>query len=250
MDDDAFRNDPAFKHLFSHRQMIELVIRRHFPEWHGTIDYSTLERRPTELIDDKKLLKRYSDTIWHARTTDGTTDLLLLLEFQGKPERHMVLRTTAYNALAVQELIKDDEKLRRGERQLAVASLVLHHGDRKWKAPTHLDELFRGTALYTHRVADRLPSDDSPRKLLDLPQLVLDIAALKKPADVARWVAELGRLVADCDNEDFNRFMARGVRAVLRSKKVDHYGLEEAETMEAVEKWYGSGFDEVRAGSA
>ena len=105
---------------------------------------------------------------------------------------------------------------------------------------------FGAPPFIPHRVAHRLPPDTPPRKLLDLPQLVLEIAGLKKPADVARWLAELRRLVADCDNEDFNRFMARGVRAVLRSKKVDHYLLEEATTMGKVEKWYGSGFDEVR----
>ena len=32
--------------------MIELLIRRHVPEWHGEIAYSSLERLPTELIDD------------------------------------------------------------------------------------------------------------------------------------------------------------------------------------------------------
>ena len=60
---------------------------------------------------------------------------MLLLELQRRPERHMVLRTTTYNILAVQELIEHDKELRRGERQLAVESLVLHHGDRQWNAP-------------------------------------------------------------------------------------------------------------------
>ena len=44
----------------------------------------------------------------------------------------MVLRTTAYTVLAVQELIEHDRELGRGGRQLAVESLVLHHGDRRW----------------------------------------------------------------------------------------------------------------------
>ncbi len=66
---------------------------------------------------------------------DGTTDLVLLLELQGRPERHIVLRTTTYNVRAVQELIEDDKELASGERQLAVESLVLHHCDRAWNAP-------------------------------------------------------------------------------------------------------------------
>ena len=81
--------------------MIELLIRRQVPAWDGKIEYSTLERLPTELIDER-LRWRYPDMMWRAGTIDGTTDLVLLLELQGRPERHMVLRTTTYNILAVQ----------------------------------------------------------------------------------------------------------------------------------------------------
>ena len=37
-------DDAALKKLFSHPRMIELLIRRHVPQWDGKIDYSTLER--------------------------------------------------------------------------------------------------------------------------------------------------------------------------------------------------------------
>ncbi len=103
-------DDAALKKLFSHPLMIELLIRRHVPEWQGEIEYSSLERLPSELIDER-LRRRYPDMIWRARTIDGTTDLVLLLELQGRPERHMVLRTTTYNVLAVQELIEHDKEL-------------------------------------------------------------------------------------------------------------------------------------------
>ena len=46
-------DDAAFKKLFSHPRMIELLIRRHVRLWHGRIDYSTLERLPAELIDEQ-----------------------------------------------------------------------------------------------------------------------------------------------------------------------------------------------------
>ena len=155
--------------------MIELLIRRHVPEWHGEIEYSSLERLPTELIDER-LRRRYPDMIWRARTIDGTTDLVLLLELQGRPERHMVLRTTTYNVLAVQELIEHDKELARGERQLAVESLVLHHGDREWNAPTRLRDLFRDSAPDTYQVVGHLPPDAPPPGPLDLPQMMLGLA--------------------------------------------------------------------------
>ena len=147
--------------------MIELLIRRHVPEWHGEIEYSSLERLPSELIDER-LRRRYPDMIWRARTIDGTTDLVLLLELQGRPERHMVLRTTTYNVLAVQELIEHDKELASGERQLAVESLVLH------------------------------------------------------------------------------QFMARGVKAMLRSKGFDTDQLKEAMTMGTVDTEFRRGWDAVR----
>lgn len=238
-------DDAAFKKLFSHPRMIELLIRRHVPEWDGKIAYSTLERLPAELIDER-LRRRYPDMMWRARTIDGTTDLVLLLKLQGRPERHMVLRTTAYSVLAVQELIEHDKQLRRGERQLAVESLVLHHGDRKWNAPTRLRDLFRDSALDTHRVVERLPPDTPLRSLLDLPQMILGLAGARSPADVRGRVPALRRLVEGCGDGEFDRFMAGGVRAMLRSKGLDSYLLEEATTMGTVEKWYGHGWDEVR----
>ena len=77
-------DDAAFKKLFSDPRMIRLLIRKHVPEWADRIDYRTLQPLPTELIDEQ-LRRRYADMTWRVRTTDGTTDLLLLLEFQLRP---------------------------------------------------------------------------------------------------------------------------------------------------------------------
>ena len=119
----------------------------------------------------------------------------------------MVLRTTTYNILAVQELIEHDRELGRGERQLAVESLVLHHGDRQWNAPTRLRDLFRDSAPDTCRVVERLPPDAPPPGPLDLPQMLLGL---------------------------------------LRSKWFDTDQLKEAMTMGAVETEFRRGWDDVR----
>ncbi|MCY3942442.1 MAG: Rpn family recombination-promoting nuclease/putative transposase, partial [Gemmatimonadetes bacterium] len=92
-------DDAAFKKLFSDPRMIGFLIHRHLPEWADRVDYATLRPLPTELIDEQ-LRRRYPDTTWRVRTTDGATELLLLLEFQSRPERHMALRTTVYSCLA------------------------------------------------------------------------------------------------------------------------------------------------------
>ena len=238
-------DDAALKKLFSHPRLIELLIRRHVPEWDEEIAYSTLERLPTELIDER-LRRRYPDMMWRARTIDRTTDLVLLLELQGRPERHMVLRTTTYNILAVQELIEHDKGLGRGERQLAVASLVLHHGDRPWNAPTRLRDLFRDSAPDTYRVVEPLPPDAPPPGPLDLPQMMLGLAGVAAETDMIEQVPTLRRVVEGCGDEDFDQFMARGVKAMLRSKGFDTDQLKEAMTMATVETEFRRGWDHVR----
>ena len=238
-------DDAAFKKLFSHPRLIELLIRRHVPEWDEEIEYATLERWPTELIDER-LRRRYPDMMWRARTIDGTTDMILLLEIQGRPERHMVLRTTSYNVLAVQALIEHDKELGRGERQLAVESLVLHHGDRQWNAPTRLRELFRDSAPDTYRVVEPLPPDAPPPGPLDLPQMILGLAGVGAETDMMEHVPTLRRVVEGCGDEDFDRFMARGVKAMLRSKGFDTDQLKEAMTMATVETEFRRGWDAVR----
>ena len=225
--------------------MIELLIRRHVPEWQGEIEYSSLERLPTELIDER-LRRRYPDMIWRARTIDGTTDLVLLLELQGRPERHMVLRTTTYNVLAVLELIEHDKELASGERQLAVASLVLHHGDREWNAPTRLRDLFRDSAPDTHRVVARLPPDAPPPGPLDLPQMMLGLAGVAAGADMKDQLPVLRSVVEGLGDEGFDQFMARGVKAMLRSKGFDTDQLKEAMTMATVDTEFRRGWDAVR----
>ncbi len=105
----------------------------------------------------------------------------------------MVLRTTTYNVLAVQELIEHDKELARGERQLAVEPLVLHHGDREWNAPTRLRDLFRNSAPDTYRVVGHLPPDAPPPGPLDLPQMMLGLAGVAAETDISFGTAGTDR---------------------------------------------------------
>ena len=193
-------DDAAFKKLFSTPRMIELLIRRHVPEWADRVDYRTLQPLPTELIDDQ-LRRRYPDTSWRVRTKDGTTDLVLLLEFQGRPERHMALRTTIYCCLAVQSLILHDKEVRRGERQLAVVALVLHHGGRRWNAATQLSDLFRDSAPDAYRVVGLMPSEAQSTDPEDLPQAVLALSGVKTAAQMRAVLTILGPLVEACEEK-------------------------------------------------
>ncbi len=225
--------------------MVEFLIRSQVPEWADRIDYSSLQRLSGEFVDDK-LRHRYADRVWRGRSLDAGTVYMLVLEFQGRPEQQMALRTTVYCGLAVQELLRHDRDLASGNRNLAVASLVLHHGDRKWNAPTRLRDLFHDSAPDTYQVVSRRPPDAPPPTPLDLPQMLLGLAALSRAQDMRAELRVLLRVVRDCEDEDFDRFLTGTVKALLRSKGMSSEELEEATTMQTVVTAFERSLDEIR----
>ena len=158
----------------------------------------------------------------------------------------MALRTTIYCCLAVQSLVLHDKELGRGERQLAVVALVLHHGDRRWNAATRLSDLFQNSAPDAYRVVGLMPSEAQPTDPQDLPQAVLALSGVKTAVQMRPVLTILGPLVEACEDEDFDRFMARSVKAMLRSKGISTQQLEEAMTMGTVVTEFQRGWDEVR----
>ncbi|MDE2875814.1 MAG: Rpn family recombination-promoting nuclease/putative transposase [Gemmatimonadota bacterium] len=238
-------DDAAFKKIFFDPRMMRFLIRRHVPEWADRVDYRTLQPLPTELIDEQ-LRRRYPDMTWRVRTRNGSTDLILLVEFQSPPERRMALRTTIYGCLAAQSLLQHDKELAHGDRELAVVALVLHHGDRRWNAATRLSDLFRDSAPDVYRAIGRMPPNAQPTGPEDLPQVVLGLSGVTKAEQMRAALTVLLPLVEVCEDEDFDRFMARSVKAMLLSKGFSSQQLEEAMTMSTVVTEFQRSWDEVR----
>ena len=158
----------------------------------------------------------------------------------------MALRTTVYTGLAVQELLRDEKDLGRGDRDLAVACLVLHHGDRPWNAPTRLRDLFRDSAPDTYRVVTPRPPEAPSPTPLDLPQMVLAMVGLSTAPRMRDELAAVRQVVDQCEDEDFDRFLTRAVTAMLRSKGMSSEQLEEAMTMGTVATAFQRSLDEIR----
>ena len=97
----------------------------------------------------------------------------------------------------------------------------------QWNAPTRLRDLFRDSAPDTYRVVERLPPGAPPPEPLDLPQMMLGLAGVASAADMWEQLPVLRRVVESCADEDFDRFMAQGVRAMLRSKGFDSDQLDD-----------------------
>ena len=65
-------------------------------------------------------------------------------------------------------------------------------------------------------------------------------------AQLRATLPDVRRLVEACEDEDFDRFMARSVTATLRSKGFSNRQLEEAMTMDTVVTEFQRSLDEIR----
>ena len=238
--DDAF-----LKRTFAHARPVELLIRRHLPRWVDKVDFATLEALPTELIGEE-LGRRYTDTAWRASSLDGSKDYVFILEFQGRPERAMVLRTNIYGSLAAQRLFEQDREFGQGGRGLAVACIVLYHDDRPWNAPKSLRDLFEDVAPDTYHLVERRTPDAPPPTVLDLPQVALGLAGTSAVRRMRVELPVLLRLVKACGDEDFERYMARTVRAMLRSRGIHSEELEGAMSMDTVAAAFRRSLEEYK----
>ena len=127
-----------------------------------------------------------------------------------------------------------------------MVALVLHHGDRRWKAATRLSNLFRDSAPDTYRAVGRMLPDARPTDPLDLPRIVLGLSGVTTAAQMRAALTVLLPLVEAFGNEDFDRFMARSVKAMLRSKGFSNQQLEEAMTMSTVVTEFQRSLDDIR----
>ena len=128
-------NDPAFKRLFGHPEVAEILIREILPEDADRIDFSTLEKLGTELVGEA-LSRRYADLMWTARTRDGTAQVVILTEFQGRQDRVMPLRTTIYALMAVQELLRRTRPPPHPDTIEVLQPTVLLDAEGPWRGPT------------------------------------------------------------------------------------------------------------------
>ena len=138
-------HDHSYRRLFSHPQAIEELLRGFVTEnWVRDLDFSTLERIDPGFISDD-LRGRNSDVIWKMGWRDGRKGgslyLYLLLEFQSTSYHFMAVRLLTYVGLLLEQIIRTEE-LKPGDKLPIVLPMVLHNGERPWRAPLELQTLF------------------------------------------------------------------------------------------------------------
>ena len=129
---------------------------------------------------------------------------------------------------------------------LAVACIVLYHDDRPWNAPKSLRDLFEDVAPDTYHLVERRTPDAPPPTVLDLPQVALGLAGTSAVRRMRVELPVLLRLVKACGDEDFERYMARTVRAMLRSRGIHSEELEGAMSMDTVAAAFRRSLEEYK----
>ena len=134
--------DGSYKHLFSHPEMVESLIRDFVPEdWVRDLDFTTLEKQNASYVSDD-LRERHDDLIWRLQYGQESLYIYLLLEFQSSVDPWMAVRIPGYLSLLYQDLIKanalsDDHLLP------MVFPFVLYNGRSEWHAPRQLLKLIQ-----------------------------------------------------------------------------------------------------------
>jgi predicted transposase/invertase (TIGR01784 family) len=129
--------DAAYKKLFSHKQMVEELIRSFVhEEFVREIDFSTLKRL-SEVYITKHFRRRELDRIWEVKFKDRKIYFYILIEFQSTVEKYMALRILNYMTLFYLDLLKVETL----EKLPVVFPIVLYNGGRDWTAPLDFREL-------------------------------------------------------------------------------------------------------------
>ena len=249
----ACMHDAAYRLLFSHPRMVEDLLRGFAaPGWSDSLDFSTLEKLPSELVSDD-LRRRGGDGVWRVRFRDEWLYVLVLLEFQSTVDPHMALRILVYTGLLYQDLVRrratdDDSSLP------PVLPVMLYNGRRRWTAPADMWELIApvGEDLARYQPAQRyFVLDAGSRGDDDLPwgNLVSAVVRLENsrtPADLRRAVDAAADWLRGSGQREIRRSFGEWVRLVLAQRGRDvseppsRPQLEEVRTMlaERVNEWF------------
>ncbi|QEP42409.1 transposase [Ectothiorhodospiraceae bacterium BW-2] len=182
------QHDNAYKNLFSHRQMVEDLLRGYINEpWVEQLDYTTLERCSGEHVSDD-LRDREDDII----------------------DRWMALRVMVYTGLLYQSLIKQ-KLIKPGKKLPPVFPIVIYNGDTPWSAARNVNQLIEAVpgGLQIYMPSQRYHLLDEGRTSYDIANNHFsDILELENNPDLKQIETVVARLTKQLKGEH-NRELRR-----------------------------------------
>ena len=165
-------HDAAYKAICSHAKVIEHALRGYLREPAGplsgqtlnALDFSTMEKLPVEWVGED-FRSRRGDQAWRVRFRwaenwgDPSGYLIVTVEFQSRPHPDMALRVGTYSLDLSREL-RRRRVVKPGGGHPAMLPLVLHNGDRPWRAAAELGDLTARPGRWSGMSGAKLPAAD------------------------------------------------------------------------------------------
>lgn len=192
-------HDNGYKLLFSHAEMVADLLREFVGEdWVRNLDFSSLEKIPTENVSEKALQRRESDIVWRLRWKGSKrwVYVYLLLEFQSTVDPLMALRVMTYLGLLYQNLVRQ-RLLKPGAKLPPVLPIVLYNGYALWGAPREMADLIQPVpgGLTAYRPRLRYLLLDVGR--VDIPEAGKNVAAALFRMEQSPGPDDMGRILTD-----------------------------------------------------
>ena len=246
------KHDEAYKLLFSHPEVVRDLILGFVPdEWLHGLDYATLQKVPANFVTDR-FQHREADVIWRVRVKEDWVYSYLLIEFQSRTDHWMAVRMMTYVGLLYQDLIRRGHVLP-GRRLPPVLPIVLHTGERVWRAAHAIEELIPPApglvAKYLPKmrylvIDESRYSDDELAGLKNLMAVIMRIDNPANPEALRSAAALLGVWLED--HPELKRTFAMWLRTLLRARGFAAPALHATESLEDLEMGWSQVIKELR----
>jgi predicted transposase/invertase (TIGR01784 family) len=131
-------HDSGYKKLFANRTIFQQLIETFITEaWVKDLDFSQCETLDKSFITDH-YKETESDLVYKLKLRRKTIYIYVLLEFQSRVDRFMVLRVLFYILSFYMDYTANYKRIK---KLPAIFPIVLYNGKRKWRAPTKISEL-------------------------------------------------------------------------------------------------------------
>ena len=134
------KHDQTYKNAFSNRRAVADLVGSHAaPDLASQLDFSTLAPLPASHVDSG-MSSRRGDLLWKVHFRDSSAVMLMVIEFQSRPDPQMAIRVQEYVVLALRYALKNKLSGPSGGPP-PVLPVVVYNGKRAWTSPRSLGEM-------------------------------------------------------------------------------------------------------------